>query len=153
MLDIVKRFFSKATEGDSRATGQKTDHDIRVATCALFVEIARIDEKFTQAEMVRILAIIKEKYGLLQEHADALIAEAEKELEGSIDLWQFTSLINSNYSMEEKIEIIETLWQIVYVDGKMDRYEHYLMNKLNTLLRLSHDQLIDAKLKALSRLN
>jgi len=147
MLDIVKRFFSKATEGDSRATGQKTGHDIRVATCALFVEIARIDEKFTQAEMEKILAIIKEKYGLSQEHADALMAQAEKELEGSIDLWKFTRLINANYSIEEKIEIIETLWQIVYVDGKMDRYEHYLMNKLKTLLRLSQDQLIDAKLK------
>jgi len=31
----------------------------------------------------------------------------------------------------------------------MDRYEHYLMNKLATLLRLSHEQLIDAKLKVL----
>jgi len=153
MLDIVKRFFSKITEEDSKATDQKTDHDIRVATCALFVEIARIDEKFTQAEMEKILSIIKEKYGVFQEHADALIAEAEKELEGSIDLWQFTSLINANYSIEEKIEIIETLWQIVYVDGKMDRYEHYLMSKLKTLLRLSQNQLIDAKLKVLSRLS
>jgi len=58
-------------------------------------------------------------------------------------------LINENYSNEEKIEIIETLWRIVYVDGKMDQYEHYLMNKLKNLLRLSHDQLIDAKLKVL----
>ena len=153
MLDIVKRFFSKVTEGDSKATHQKTAHDIRVATCALFVEIARIDEKFTQPEMEKILSIIQEKYGLFQEYADALIAEAEKELEGSIDLWQFASLINANYSIEEKIEIIETLWQIVYVDGKMDRYEHYLMNKLKTLLRLSQNQLIDAKLKVLSRLS
>jgi len=137
MLDIVKHFFSKVTEDDSKAADQKTGHDIHVATCALFVEIARIDEKFTQAELRKILSIIKEKYGLLEEYADALITEAEKELEGSIDLWQFTSLINANYSIEEKIEIIETLWQIVYVDGKMDRYEHYLMNKLKTLLRLS----------------
>lgn len=153
MLDIVKRYFSKVTEGDSKATHQKTGHDIRVATCALFVEIARIDEKFTQSEMEKILSIIQEKYGLFQEYADALIAEAEKELKGSIDLWQFTRLINANYSIEEKIEIIETLWQIVYVDGKMDRYEHYLMNKLKTLLRLSQNQLIDAKLKVLSRLS
>ncbi|MBW2563131.1 MAG: TerB family tellurite resistance protein, partial [Deltaproteobacteria bacterium] len=50
----------------------------------------------------------------------------------------------------EKIEIIETLWRIVYVDGKMDQYEHYLMNMLKKLLRLSHDQLIDAKLKVLN---
>jgi uncharacterized tellurite resistance protein B-like protein len=152
MLDIVKRFFSKVTDDDSVTKEQKPEHDSRVATCALFVEMARIDEEFTPAETERILSIIKEKYGLSVEHADALIAEAERELEGSVDLWQFTSLINANYSIEEKIEIIETLWYIVYVDGKMDQYENYLMNKLKTLLRLSQDQLIDAKLRVLSQL-
>ena len=149
MLDIVKRFFSKATEDGSNTTGQKTGHDIRVATCALFVEIARIDENFTQEEVETLLSILKEKYGLSQDHADALIAVAENELKESVDLWEFARLINENYSNEEKIEIIETMWRIVYVDGKMDQYEHYLMNKLKNLLRLSHNQLIDAKLKVL----
>ena len=149
MLDIVKRFFNKATAEVAKDADQNTAHDIRVATCALFVEMARIDEKFTDAEMETILSILKEKYGLPQDHADALIAEAEKELKKSVDLWQFAKRINENFSNEEKIEIIETLWRIVYVDGKMDRYEHYLMNKLQNLLRLSHDQLIAAKLKVL----
>ena len=49
----------------------------------------------------------------------------------------------------KKEKLIERLWQIVYVDGKMDKYEHYLMNKLSKLLGLSHKQLIDAKLKVL----
>ena len=48
-----------------------------------------------------------------------------------------------------KVALIERLWQIVYVDGKMDQHEHYLMNKMSNLLRLSHKQLIDAKLKVL----
>ena len=147
MLDMVKRFFSKTAEDSSRKNNQKTDHDIRVATCALLVEIARIDEEFTQQEMETMVLILQEKYGLSKEYADALIVEAEKELEQSIDLWQFTNLINTNYTNEEKIEIIETLWRIVYVDGKMDKYEHYLMNKLQNLFRLSHEQLIHAKLK------
>lgn len=149
MIDVVKRFFSKATTKIPEVANQTTAHDIRVATCALFVEIARIDEKFTEAEMDTILSILKERYGLSPELADALIAEAEREIEKSVDLWQFARLINENYSNEEKIEIIETLWRIVYVDGKMDQYEHYLMNKLQNLLRLSHDQLIAAKLKIL----
>jgi uncharacterized tellurite resistance protein B-like protein len=149
MLDIVKRFFSKVTEEDSKVIEQQRTHDTHVATCALLVEMARIDETFTQAEMDTILSILKEKYGLSRDHADALIAEADKALDESVDLWQFARLINENYSNEEKIKIIETLWQIVYVDGKMDKYEHYLMNKLSTLLRLSHQQLIDAKLKVL----
>jgi uncharacterized tellurite resistance protein B-like protein len=149
MMDVVKQFFNKATPKVNEASGRNTEHDIRVATCALFVELAHIDEKFTQEEMNTIVSILKERYGLSPEHADALIAEAERALEKSVDLWQFSNLINKNYSTEEKIEIIETLWRIVYVDGKMDQYEHYLMNKLQNLLRLSHDQLIAAKLKVL----
>ena len=147
MIDIVKRFFSKVSENSSQEADLKTDHDIRVATCALLVEIASIDEAFTQAEIETLLSILMEKYGLSKEHADALVVEAKQELSESVDLWQFAKLINENYSNDEKIEIIETLWRIVYVDGKMDKYEHYLMNKLKNLLRISHDQLIAAKLK------
>jgi len=149
MLDIVKRFFSKTESEAAKNVDQATEHDVRVAACALLVEMARIDEKFTEAEMDTILSIVQDRYGLSREHADALVAEADKELDNSVDLWRFARLINENYSPDEKIEIIEILWRMVFVDGKMDRYEHYLMNKLKNLLRLSHDQLIAAKLKVL----
>jgi uncharacterized tellurite resistance protein B-like protein len=147
MFNIAKRFFGKEKAEDPNAIDRETGHDTTVATCALLVEIARIDGTFTQEEMETVISILREKYGLSRENADALIAEAEKQLEESVDLWQFAKLINENYSNEEKMEIIETLWQVVYVDGKMDQYEHYLMNKLKNLLRVSHNQLIDAKLK------
>jgi uncharacterized tellurite resistance protein B-like protein len=147
MLDIIKRFFNKTKVNNSGTEKQNTERDLCVATCALFVEMARIDGTFTQAELETILSILKDKYGVSGEHADALIEEADKERDQSVDLWQFARLINENYSTDEKIDVVETLWQIVYVDGKMDQYEHYLMNKLKNLLRLSHNQLIDAKLK------
>ena len=147
MLDMLKRFFSKTKVNNSGTGKQNRERDLCVATCALFVEMARIDGTFTQAELETILSILKEKYGLSGEHADALIEAADKELDQSVDLWQFARLINENYSTDEKIVVVETLWKIVYVDGKMDQYEHYLMNKLKNLLRLSHNQLIDAKLK------
>jgi len=147
MIDILKRFFGKGVDGGSRQTEQPSDHDIRVATCALLVEAASIDEAFTTAEMEALLFILEEKYGLSPAYADELIAEAKKELAKSVDLWQFARLINEHYTIEEKIEIMEMLWRIVFVDGKMDKFEHYLMNKMKNLLRLSHDQLIAAKLK------
>jgi uncharacterized tellurite resistance protein B-like protein len=153
MLDIIKQFFSKEPAETSNGENNKAEYDVRVATCALFLEMARIDEKFTAAEMNTVLSILKDKYGLSQEHAQALISEADRELEDSVDLWQFARLINENYSIEKKIEVIETLWHMVYVDGNMDRYEHYLMSKLKNLLRLSQDQLIKAKLKVLHSRN
>ena len=149
MLNTLKRFFNKAAPADSSDPDRSAGHDIRVATCALFLEMARIDESYNPEETATILSILRDKYGLSQEHADALMAAADEELKGSIDYWQFARLINDNYSTEEKIEIIETLWRIVYVDGKLDKYEDHLIHKLSTLLRLSHDQLIHAKLKVL----
>jgi len=149
MLSSLKKIFAKVTEKNDEEAQPGSEHDIRVATCALLVEIARIDKTFTEQELELVMAILKEKYDLSAEHADTLISEAEAELEQSVDLWQFANLINDNYTTDEKIEIVETLWQIVYVDGKMDQHEHYLMSKLKNLLRLSHNQLIDAKLKIL----
>jgi len=147
MLANLKRFFQKDA-ADATGTGNEDrEHKLRVATCALFLEMARIDEVFTTEEMETILGILKEKYGLSGEEADALMAEADRELEDSVDLWQFARLINTNYGVDEKIDIIETLWHMVFVDGKMDQHEHYLMNKLKNLLRLSQSQLINAKLK------
>jgi uncharacterized tellurite resistance protein B-like protein len=151
MLSSLKRFFSPSAADRTVDSGRDPEHDIRIATCALFLEMARIDEKFTKEEMETVLSIMQEKYGLSREHADTLVAEADKELEDSVDLWQFARLINDNYSIDEKMEIIEILWRMVYVDGKMDEYEHYLMNKLRNLLRLSQDQLIGAKLKVLNQ--
>jgi uncharacterized tellurite resistance protein B-like protein len=151
MLSSLKRFFSPSAADRTVDSGRDPEHDIRIATCALFLEMARIDEKFTKEEMETVLSIMQEKYGLSREHADTLVAEADKELEDSVDLWQFARLINDNYSIDEKMEIIEILWRMVYVDGKMDEYEHYLMSKLKNLLRLSQDQLIGAKLKVLNQ--
>ena len=146
MLDAIKKMFRTSGPANGAARPDRT-HTLRVATCALFVEMARIDEAFTEAEMVKIISVLQDRYGLGPEEADALIVEADRELDDSLDLWQFARIINENCSNEEKIEIVETLWQIVFVDGKMDDHEHYLMNKLKNLLRLGHNQLIDAKLK------
>ena len=148
MIDIIRRFFDR-TADDKQTTGTSVEHDLKVAACALLVEMARIDETFTAQETEMVVQILKNRYGLSDAHAQALIDEAEKELVESVDLWQFARLINENYSRDEKIGIIETLWQVVFVDGKLDKYEDYLMHKMQKLLRLSHKELIDAKLKIL----
>jgi uncharacterized tellurite resistance protein B-like protein len=149
MRDIIKRFFSKITADTVKPAGHASEHDARVATCALFIEMAKIDETFTHEEMEKIFTILNEKYGLSSEHANELVAAAEEELDGSIDYWHFARLINENYATEEKIDIIEMLWRIVYVDGKLDKFENHLIHKLANILRLSHEQLIDAKIKVL----
>ena len=149
MIDILKRFLSPSTGNGSSFTGKENDQQVLVAVCALFLEMGRIDGTFSQQETAMVVDLLTQKYGLAVEHVDELMAEANRDLDESVDLWQFARVINENFDNASKEKLIERLWRIVYIDGKMDEHEHYLMNKLSNLLRLSHKQMIDAKLKVL----
>ena len=147
MIDLVKKFFGKSSQDDSSNQRRQTTHDIRIATCALLLEMSNIDGEFSELERENIISILKRDFDLSDEYAAALLEASKEELKGSTDLWQFTNLINQNYSLEEKIWLIETVWDIVYTDGKLDKHEDYLVHKLAELLHLTHKQLIEAKLK------
>ena len=149
MIDLVRRFFEKGQGTGSADQGNTEFHDVRVAVCALFLEMAKIDGEFSASERDHVISLLKRQYGLSDEHVAELMAASHKGLKGSIDLWQFTNLINQNYSRDEKIQTIEMVWRIVYADGRLDKHEDYLVHKLAKLLRLTHKDLIDAKLKVL----
>lgn len=148
MIDLAKRFFGKSTKDRPGVKEEESSHDIRIATCALLLEMSSIDGEFNESEREHIISILKNDYELSGEHATAFIDASNKELENSTDLWQFASLINKNYSIEEKVRVIEMIWIVAYADGDIDKHEDYLVHKLAKLLRLTHKQLIDAKLKA-----
>lgn len=147
MIDLVKKFFDRRSGDLPENHRSERPHDIRVATCALLLEMANIDDEFTDTEREDIILILKKKYNLPDEDVTPLIQATEEELKGSIDLWRFTTLINKNYSVEEKIQVIEMVWKIAYADGRLGKHEDYLVHKLAKLLRLTHKQLIEAKLK------
>lgn len=149
MIDLVKKYFGKSSTSSDGSS--PTSHNIKVATCAIFLEMAHIDGEFSESEQQRILTILKNSFQLSDETAVALMEKSSKELNKSIDLWQFTSLIVRNYTIEERIKIIEVIWEIIYADGKLDKHEDYLVHKLAKLLRITHKQIIDAKLKILKK--
>ena len=149
MIDLFRKFFGKSAAEGSSDKEEAVSHDVRIATCALLLEMANIDGKFSVVEREGIIRILREDYRLSDEHTIALIEAADEELKQSIDLWQFAKLINQNYSTDEKLQIIEMIWKIVYADGRLDQHEDYLVHKLAHLLRLTHKQLIDAKIKVI----
>jgi len=146
MIDLLKKFFQKSQDIEKK---EQPPQDPRIATCALLLEMANIDGEFSESEKESILKILKKEYQLSDDHTAALVQAADEELKRSIDLWHFARLINQNYSEEEKIKIIEVIWHVIYTDGILDKHEDYLVHKLAKLLRLSHKQLIDAKLKVI----
>lgn len=151
MLGKIKDFFNNSATLEGSPKGESAEKRIQVAACALLIEMAKTDNEFSDEEEERILSILKKEFALSNEMSDELIELANEELRASLDLWQFTNLINSNYSVDEKIRLMELIWKVVYADGKLDKHEDYLVKKLATLLNLRHKEMIDAKLRVLGR--
>ncbi len=146
MIPFVKKFFGKMTNNTSDVS-EELPHDIRIATCALLLEMSQIDGEFSESERESILSTITKDYHLDNKYATAILEAADEELKENLDLWQFTNLINRNYTHEEKIKIIEMVWRIAYTDGRLDKHEDSLVHKLADLLHLTHQQLIDTKMR------
>ncbi len=123
------------------------DERLQLATCVVLLEVAGADNEFSQEECQRILAALRERFDLSQDEAEELIKTAEQRRDETFDLWQFTNQINESCTKEEKLQVIEEVWRVIYADNTLDGHEDYLVHKLAKLLNLTHPQLIDAKMK------
>ena len=114
--------------------------------------MAYADSDFSDLEENKIMEILQKEYKLSREETTALLEVARSKREESIDFWQFTNLINQNFSNDEKIKVLEILWNVIYADGKVDKYEDQLIHKVSFLLDLHHRDMIDAKLRVKEKL-
>ena len=122
---------------------------VQIATCVILLEVAKYDFEFSSIEEETTKALLKHEFSIPDEAIEDLMKIAEEEREESVDLWEFTNVINQNFSREEKLKVMEAAWKIIYADEKLDKYEDHYVHVLAGLLRLRHDELIEAKLRVL----
>ena len=148
MIDNIKKFFTEKIDTSDQESPVSSERSVSIATCALLLEMAHADSEFSQGEKDNIISILQNSFDMTKDDAAQLLNLADLERKESLDLWQFTNLINQSYSREEKVKVAETLWRVIYTDGKVDQHEEYLMRKLTYLLNLEHQDMIEAKFKA-----
>ncbi len=121
------------------------EENLHLACAALFIEMMHMDDKVQTEEHDMILNRTREIFSLSLEDATRLISQAEHQRKQATDYHAFTSLINKNYSQEQKNTLIKTLWQIAYADGQLDKYEEHMVRKIADLLHVPHLEFIRTK--------
>ena len=138
--------------GLSTAPEEERQDPLRLATAAVLLEIAYADGEFTPAEGGDLVGYLKSAFSLDDESAQELIAAANELRGRTIDHFALTNFIRSLSSLAERIDVVKTMWRIVYADRKLTDYENYLVRKLSDLLGLEHHVMIDAKVSVLREL-
>lgn len=147
MLRTLKDLFDSVT-GTGGAQPQRSEHTLHLATAVLLVEVMRADPELGVAERRVVVTALRHKFQLEADELDRLVELAEQTARTASDFHQFTSVINDAFGQEQKIRIVEFMWQVAYADGHLDAHEHHLISKVADLLHVPHGQYIAAKLRA-----
>ena len=110
------------------------DADARLALTALLVRVARSDGVFDDAERDRIDRIAAARYGLSPFEASKLRGEAERLEAQAPDTVRFTRAIKDAVPYDDRIAVIEALWQVALADGERDASEDSLLRLVASLL-------------------
>ena len=109
------------------------DNALALAFAALLVEAARSDDLYEPGEIAIIDRALKTKFSLDDAQALALRTKAESAQSGATDIQRFTKVAKA-MSSDEKIALIEELWEIVLSDGTRDPFEDTLIRRICGLI-------------------
>jgi uncharacterized tellurite resistance protein B-like protein len=144
LLERFKDGFS--SQSPAGATGQDP---LRLATAAVLLEIAHADGVFTPAEDGDVVGFLRNAFNLDEASVRELLKTADEIRAHTIDHFALTNYIRRSASLQERIDIVKTMWRVAYSDGRLTDYENYLVRKLSDLLGIEHRVMIDAKVDVL----
>lgn len=111
--------------------------DARLALTALLVRLARSDGHYSADEVARIERIAGARYGLDAGGAHALREAAEQLESEAPDTVRFTRAIKDAVPYEDRVGVIEALWEVALADGGRDQEEDALVRLVSNLLGVS----------------
>ena len=146
MLAQIRKFLA-APESPPSSSDQ-----LQIAVAVLLVEAARMDDRFDHAERASIERLLAAKFELTPAATQELLALAESTAEKSNQLHPFTRLAVQRMDPEQRVRLIEMLWEIAYADGVLDPEEDALLRRVAGLIYVSDADRVAARLRVLTRL-
>ena len=145
MLGLLKTLLGQGPDDGDAAR-------LRVAVAALMVEAATLDGTFDADERARVLALLSRRFQLNDTQARALLAEAETVQDRAAGLEGLTRIVKNALDHDQRVEVLEMLWEVVYADGRLHDYEANLLRRLAGLVYVSDQEAGAARKRVLARM-
>jgi uncharacterized tellurite resistance protein B-like protein len=115
---------------------EKQSNNQLIKIAALMIHAGKIDENFSKQEEIIIKQALL-KMGANKENIQKIIEQSKIIEENANQILDFTKEVKV-MGDKKKIEIIETLWRIIYSNKDADIYETNLMRRLAGLMYIDN---------------
>jgi uncharacterized tellurite resistance protein B-like protein len=151
MFDEIKTWL-EGGPGELRKTGAGGVDEVQLAAAALLVEAAHVDATVDPRERAAIDRMLERRFNLSPAAARRLVENAERASDASAQLFGFASIVNDRFSLEQRIELMEMLWEVVYADGSVDALEDTLLRRIGGLIYVPDRERGAARQRVVQRL-
>jgi len=149
MLKLLKDFFDGLlpTPG-AMAAADTSEHQLQLATAVLLVEVMRADTTLQDSERDAVIGALQREFVLSEDELQQLLALAHERSRSATDFHAFTSALNEHFTAEQKLRVIEAMWQVAYADGHLEAHEQHVLWRVADLLHVPHGAYIGAKMRS-----
>lgn len=148
MIERPRRMLA-GRPGEATPSGAERLH---LAAAALLVEAALVDGAIDAAERAAIARVLAGRFALSAAEAADLLAEAEAGADGAVGLYRPVSAIRDALAADERVAVVEMLWEVVYADAVLHDYEANLLRRVAGLLHVGDAESGAVRKRVLARL-
>ncbi|MDA0367076.1 MAG: TerB family tellurite resistance protein [Proteobacteria bacterium] len=123
-----------------------------LAVAALLFHAAALDGEIDQAEEQVIGSLLAKRFELSAGDLISLLDDARKAEEDANQILRFTQQIKDGSSHEERVALLEMLWEVVFADGEEHAFEANLMRRVAGLIYVTDQESGSARLRVRARL-
>ena len=123
----------------------KNNFDVELTASILAYEIARSDGDISESELSLLYDEIKKigaKVGKKEEKILEIIEEYSK---NSVSFYEFINDINKDYSKEDKLSLIQFLYDVAYADKILEVGEERLIRRIADLIKIKDIEVLKIK--------
>jgi len=146
MLRTLKRLFDEPGSGNAAPEFER--RQLRLAVATLLHEAARVDLELQPTEFAAAGRALTDLFALDTAECTTLLAAVREKNGHLTSYFAQVSVIKRDFSLPQRIQLIEHLWRIAYVHGSLDLHEDHFVRKIAHLLYVPNTQCMLARSRA-----
>ena len=117
--------------------------DVNYVALELLISFALADGTISEQEEKMILDFINKK--ISDDENEEIYHDSLKTSSQIISLHDQVQGINSDYSVQEKLDLLKDIWGLIISDEKIDKYEENLFYRIGDLMKIKRSKLNQIK--------
>ena len=119
------------------------DDDINLYALRLLIHLALSDGEIDESEINELKRFIEESS--LSGNISRFLEKEITSVEISSSFFEEVSKINSSFTDNEKLNLLEKIWSLILIDGVIDPYEENLFYRIGELIKIKRSLLNKVK--------